>query len=348
MALQLAEQYHREIEARPARYLLGPQYRDIHAFLSAPIHKIDPLEVLHKSPIGERFDREIRRNLSPDLAGRAEQVFSAVLALRDWRIRLDEDGLQIPDADTIQQWVLQLIKPDEFPMFVPPAFKGWADRLTDDRQQVPHIAQANQFIAERIAQHFNGNGLKKVRGVDLGSGTGATMLNVMDTLQREGIENDISGVDLTPSLAAKAMVRTGKQVDTGNALEWLEKQADGSLDYITMVYAIHHLSYEDQFKLQELARKKLKKGGIFAIADPTGRSPFNLQNLDVNEPEAVMACFRPDVEDVVESFEGFHVNTTQGYKDENKVESFGVTSTVKGDVLDQGTLGYAVLATRMI
>ena len=36
------------------------------------------------------------------------------------------------------------------------------------------------------------------------------------------------GVDLTPKLALIARERTGKEVDVANALDWLEKQEDGS------------------------------------------------------------------------------------------------------------------------
>ncbi len=106
------------------------------------------------------------------------------------------------------------------------------------------------------------------------------------------------------------------------------------------------MHYSEQLKLQQLALKKLKRRGIFAIADPTGRSKFNLENLDINEPEAVIACFRPDVDEVIESLEGFHVDTRNDIPGKVKVESFGVESDQWGDVLDQGTLGYAVVAVK--
>ncbi|KKP60346.1 MAG: Methylase involved in ubiquinone/menaquinone biosynthesis [Candidatus Roizmanbacteria bacterium GW2011_GWA2_34_18] len=343
--MSVAERYHAEIGLRPAKYELPRRFASLKNFLKADVHRGHPSDNFHRSPIGERFKAEIKPNLSEDLASRAEQVFTGVLALRNYRVSLGEDGLQVPDADTIQKWVQQLIRPEEFPMFVPPAFSGWVERLTD--QPIPHIAQANQFIAERITGHLKKRGLKKVKGVDLGAGTGATMIAVSESLHEQGIEVDLKGVDLTPKLAKIARARTGKEVDVANALDWLEKQEDGSLDFITMVYAIHHLHYSEQLKLQQLALKKLKKYGIFAIADPTGRSKFNLQNLDINEPEAVMACFRPDVDEVIESLERFHVVTKNETPGKMLVNSFGVESDMNGDVLDQGTLGYALLAVKV-
>lgn len=341
----VAERYNVEIGSRPARYELPRKFASLKTFLNTDVHRGRPLDNFHRSSIGARFESEIRPFLPEDLAGRAEQVFTGVLALKNYRVSLGEDGLQVPDADTIQKWVLQLIKPEEFPMFVPPAFAGWAERLTN--KPIPHIAQANQFIAERITEHFKESGLTNVKGVDLGAGTGATMIAVSESLQREEIEVDLKGVDLTPKLAQIARERTGKEVDVENMFNWLKKQEDDSLDFITTVYAIHHLSYEDQLKLQDLARKKLKKYGIFAIADPTGRSEFNLQNLDINEPEAVMACFRPNVDEVIESLERFHVFTINETPGKILVNSFGVESDMNGDVLDQGTLGYALLAVKV-
>lgn len=306
-----------------------------------------------ESPIGRRFANEIQPFLSEGLAGRAEKVFTAVLALKNWRddkaeeegLGEREKGLQVPDADAIQAWVRQEIEPEEFSMFVSPAFTGWAERLTE--KPIPHIAQANKFIGEKIAAHFHSQGRDKVKGVDLGAGTGATMLAVEDNLKSVGIEVDISGVDLTPKLAEIATDRTGKHVDVANMLDWLSKQENGSLDFITSVYAMHHLSYEDQIKLQKIAKKKLKKDGILAIADPTGRSDFNLKVLDITEPEAVMACFREDVDQVIESLEGFNVETNNETPGKLLIESDEVESEVHGNVLDQGTLGYAVVATRM-
>lgn len=343
--MAVAERYKVETLSRPIKYPLPKKFSSLENFLKANVHQGRPTDHFRRSPIGGRFTTEIKPFLPIDLTNRAERIFTGVLALNNYRVSLGQDGLQIPDADVIQNWVLQLIKREEFPMFVPPAFSGWAERLTD--KPIPHIAQANQFIAEKITQHFKERDLKKVKGVDLGAGTGATMIAVSESLQGEGIEVDFKGVDLTPKLAEIARKRTGMEVDVANALDWLEKQKDGSLDFITMIYAIHHLHYDDQLKLQQLALKKLKKQGIFAIADPTGRSKFNLQNLDVNEPEAVMACFRPDVDEVIKSLKGFQINTRNETSGKLSIESDGVTSDVHGDVLDQGTLGYALLAAKV-
>lgn len=349
----VAERYRQEIGGRQTQVKFPEKFASsVSKFVWSADLSFDPLGEFKKSSIGERFKAEIKPNLSKDLASRAETLFTGVLALKIWRdnnakaesLGENEMGLQVPDADTIQSWVGQLIKPEELPLFVPPAFSGWAERLTD--KPIPHIAQANKFIAERITSHFHTLGRDKVKGVDLGAGTGATMLAVEGELTGAGIEVDISGVDLTPKLAEIAAKRTGKKVDIENMLNWLKKQENGSLDFITSVYAMHHLSYEDQAELQKLAREKLKEGGILAIADPTGRSDFNLKVLDVSEPEAVIACFRPDVDEIIESLEGFQVATQNDAPGKLSIESNGVTSDVHGNVLDQGTLGYAMIAVK--
>jgi 2-polyprenyl-3-methyl-5-hydroxy-6-metoxy-1,4-benzoquinol methylase len=348
-----AERYRKEIDQRKSAVKFLDEYSSsVHKFVNSADLSFDPLAEFKKSTIGQRFELEIRPNLPEELAKRAEIVFTGVLGLKIWRdnnadtekLSEKEKGLQVDDADTIQAWVNQVIKPEEFPLFVPPAFSGWAERLTE--KPIPHIAQANKFIGERIAEHFKSLGINKAKGVDLGAGTGATILAVEGELNGAGIEADISGVDLTPKLAEIAAKRTGKNIDVKNMLDWLKEQEDGSLDFVTSVYAMHHLSYEDQNELQQLALKKLKKGGILAIADPTGKSDFNLKVLDVAEPEAVMACFRPDVDNVIESLEGFHVITINKMPSRIQIESDGIQSDVQGNVLDQGTLGWAVVAVK--
>lgn len=356
--MAVGERFASEIDSRKSRVKLPQSFASIEKFLTNESKTSNPIYNFRKSQIGERFEKEIRPNLPRELSERAEMVFTGVLALKNWRdnnarqkdLGEREMGLQVLDADTIQGWVLQSIKPEEFPQFVPVAFSGWADRLTDATKQVPHIAQANDFIGEKIANHFKSLGINKVKGVDLGAGTGATMLTVETNLKGGAqIEVDLQGVDLTPNLAKIASERTGRNVEVGNFLDWLKKQPDESLDFITIVYAIHHLHYDDQLKLQTEAYKKLKKNGVFALADPTGRSTFNLQNLDINEPEAIMACFRPYVDRVADSLqnEEFYVEKENDKRiGKLSVSSNGIESTISGNVLDQGTLGYAVVAIK--
>lgn len=361
--MAVAEKYNTEVKSRKPKIELPTLFKSHRFFLDhkqysddAPVSYDDHLKHFKESPLGQRFEAEIRPFLHDEfLERRAETLFTAVLTLKEWRdneakkrgLGEEEKGLQVTDARIIQGWVNELIQPDEFSKFVPPAFSGWAERLTG--KPIPHIAQANRFIGERIAEHFHSLGMNKVKGVDLGAGTGATILAVEENLSGTGIEVDISGVDLTPVLANKAKERTGKEVDVDNMLDWLNRQEDNSLDFITSVYAMHHLHYTEQLKLQQLAFKKLKKGGVFAIADPTGKSKFNLQNLDISEPEAVIACFRPDVDKVIKSLKGFNIKTENDMLGKIEIEIEGTNgekSELHGNVLDQGTLGYAVVAIK--
>ena len=111
--MAVGERYHTEIKSRSARYEFPRKIATLKKFLNANVHQGRPSDNFHRSPIGERFETEIKPNLSEDLAGRAEQIFTGVLALKNYRVSLGEDGLQVPDADTIQDWVIRLIRPEE-------------------------------------------------------------------------------------------------------------------------------------------------------------------------------------------------------------------------------------------
>ncbi|MBI4008631.1 class I SAM-dependent methyltransferase [Candidatus Roizmanbacteria bacterium] len=338
--------YDAEIASRPALVKTPDTWSNLTVFRS-DLPGDDMNIVFQASNIGKRFNEKIAPHLNAELAGRTEILFSSVLGLRDWRLSQGETGLQVPDADLIQGWVLQQIQPPEFPQLVPPAFTDWAERLAGNR--VPHIAQANRWIAERVAGHFTEYRYHAVDAADLGAGTGSTMLSLAEQFDSQDINANIIGVDLTPFLIQIAREKTGRTIVEGNALEWLEKQEKGTLDLITMVYAIHHLSYEDQVKLQKLAFSVLKDGGVLAIADPTGRSKFNLENLDVNEPEAVIACFNPSVAVVAEKLAeiGFTVPQDGNEQKIIKYDESDVESTqIGGGILDQGTLGYALIVIK--
>lgn len=341
-----APQFALETVGKPAGRDVPSMWVDLNTFLGADSNQKDPLVHFRESSIGKRFTQDIEPELSIELAERAAKIFAGVLSLDSWRRSNNEGGLLLADADLIQGWVLANISRDEFPRFVPPAFSSWEKTLTEQQILAPHIAQANTWIADVAASHFAGTkGEQPLEGVDLGAGTGSTMLALMSAFDSVGIPLNLKGVDLTPKLAKRANERTGKRVDVANALEWLQKRPDNSLDILSMVYAIHHLHYDGQKILKQQALRVVRPGGVFAIADPTGRSDYNLSKLDINEPEAVIACFEPSLIEVALGLEalGFVVP----FSDQVSIVATGETKSIQqGFTLDQGLLGYAVVGVK--
>lgn len=339
------DRYKQDINSRAASPIPS-DFEDLSHFLSLA----DPITiegVFRDSDIALRFEK-IKPLLPRELADKTRSLYIGVLLLDKWRKENEYSGLQVPDADVIQGWVTSTFSAEEFPIVASAAFVDWGDRL-DETKPIPHIGQANRWIAEKIAEHFSFAGNIYVRAVDLGAGTGATMNAISGALEEKGIEVHISGVDLTSTLVEKARKNTGKQVEVANALQWLEEQEDESLDIISMVYTIHHLHYDDQKKLKKLAFRKLRKGGIFALADPTGTSEFNLRVLDPKEPEATAACFVPSVVNLAREMDaiGFSIPLSDEMRD--VVYSSGKTtivSTEEGNILDQGSLGYGIVAIK--
>lgn len=331
------------------------QWRNLKSFFTDVPAQI---EVFDSSPIAIRYEKiaqKLREDFEVDLTlpDRLKDLYLGVLTLDHWRKTKDipEAGLQIPDANLIQDWVVEVIGPDEFPQIAKYAFEDWAERLTD--KPIPHISQANEWIGERIARHFESHDSSTTaRTADLGLGTGATKVAADCALRSLGFTDiDSMGVDITPILLNRAeeLLRQNginASLEVGNAINWLKKQADSSLDVATMVYAIHHLHYDQQKELESLIFKKIKPGGVYAVADPTGKSEFNLRNLDINEPEATAACFRPEIKDVINELELIGFTVSLEGEERETTGRLGTVSAELGDTLDQGTLGYAVVAVK--
>lgn len=344
MIEQAGSRYRKEVLERQTPNKIPQEWRDLPTFLGS---QENLSFIFDSSVIGERFNTELKPYLDQELSERVGLLFMGVLALQEWRKQHGEIGLQVPDADLIQDWVLNNFHPDEFPKIAEVAFKGWGERLTD--KPIPHIAQANAWSAEKVSTHLLQGEKNGLLHVDLGVGTGSTALAHREAYKAAGLNVKIIGVEITPTLVEMARRRTGEEVYEANALDWLREQPDVSVDVITMVYAIHHLHREQQRELMRLAYLKLKPNGVFVIADPTGRSRFNLEILDVKEPEAVIADFQPSVVALAEQLQDIGFSIPFSPNETEVVTSIGevkVESTEQGNILDQGTLGYVVVAIK--
>jgi len=349
------------------------EWSDVDEFLTIPIEGYSD-DTFVSSPIAIRF-QTITDQLDshPDLVKRATKVLKAVHKL----VYIRQEVQKFPhvprkDANLIQAWVDDSekgIQGEELPILATAMFPEWASRL-DEGKDIPHITQANQWVAKRVVFHLKIQKIKDAVIFDAGAGTGKTIMAVRSALRSNNIRAKITGVELAPELAEKARenLKQGAAwlaaIREGNVLVELDKVKNGTLDAFTMVYAIHHLSYQDQKQLLHMVMRKLKPGGVIAIADPTGRSDFNLKHLLINEPEAVFADFNRSVEQVTNMFGevGFQVRedwVEKKEKEGQKKSSFiktnhqvesppesKLTSTASGDILKQGLLGYALVGSK--
>ncbi|MBI2404596.1 class I SAM-dependent methyltransferase [Candidatus Gottesmanbacteria bacterium] len=347
---------------------LRHEWAGLQYFLDQPFSDYNDA-MFEASDIATRF-KKIREHLPethPDLGERAEHVLHAVHKLVHMRQKI-QGFPHVPrqDADLIQSWVDTTIKGEELPVLAEAMFPEWASRL-DEAKDIPHITQANLWIAQKVGEYLSENGLRYTFTVDAGAGTGKTIRALRSEFRERGITGKIIGVEIAHDLAerAKRNLKRGAVQQAGiretNIIDFLESNLevpDHSLDVFTMVYAIHHVSGVDQERLLKLVYRKLKPGGVIAVADPTGRSNFNLTNLLINEPEAVFAAFNKHARAAKEKIRGAGFSIDEGWRKigDNAIGQPAHTvdmppgtplkSREVGDTLYQGLLGYGIFAIK--
>lgn len=296
---------------------------------------------------------EIGTNLTEGLFEKAELILMGIHKLIHLRTSLQElPRVLRSDAGIVQGWVESLISGEEMRRMAEAIFPDWQRRLEEAPKFVPHIAQANKWMAGMVVEKLGAGTETTLTYVDLGIGTGGTYNTVTEALREAGKEVAGIGVELTPELAERARKLTDATIVKDDMLEYLRGQDDNSVDLITIGYAAHHLPSADQAELIGLAYCVLKDGGILALSDPTGRSDYNLEVLLINEPEGIFASFVPTVEGRVVQFRnaGFLVNQSGILNDVPILDEDNTcvaNATSKGDVLHQGLLGYALIGTKI-
>lgn len=328
-------------------------------FLRTEIYGYDP-ESFETSLLLEGLNR-VRDKLDEedsDLYGKARDVLAGIDRLL--HLRREVQGLpsvRHEDAVLVQSWVKERIDSLQMRIMARAIFPDWQDRLEEASKKVPHIAQANEWMAGRIAAHFQDRGGEKIFYADLGIGTGGTYNAVEAALLETGVEVSGVGIDITWELIHRAQAKTSLGLEDFSVgpidmLAYLRGMPQKAFDVITCGYALHHLPADDQVALIAEAFRTLKDGGVLAISDPTGMSDFNLKVLLPNEPEGIFAHFVPSPEERVLEFmdAGFIVSIDgESLRELPILNDEGGTIAIakeKGDVLDQGLLGYALVGVR--
>jgi SAM-dependent methyltransferase len=128
--------------------------------------------------------------------------------------------------------------------------------------------------------------------VDLGCGRG----EMLELLLAAGVE--VTGVDLDEGMVERAR-RTGAEVHHGDALNFLMKQEDASLGAIFSAQFIEHVPVNQLPELLEIARSKLRPGGVFVAETVNPHSPRALKVFWIDPthqhplfPETMLALCR--------------------------------------------------------
>ncbi len=139
------------------------------------------------------------------------------------------------------------------------AFKGNADS-----KSLAFGASKLKPVIELWVKHL----AKDSRVMDLGCGAGELLL----AFRELGFSN-LCGCDLSAEQIEVARSITSN-VEVANLFEYLAAQADSTIDVITLFDVIEHLTRQETFELLQIARSKLRIGGLLIGHVPNGLSPF--------------------------------------------------------------------------
>jgi SAM-dependent methyltransferase len=163
--------------------------------------------------------------------------------------------------------------------------------------------------------------------LDIGCGRG----EFLDLLREQRLE--YAGIDLDSDMVERCRAKGHKNVEVADANSYLEECSDDSIGVIFCAQVIEHLPYKELLRLFDLARRKLKAGGLFIAETINPHSPEALKTFWVDLthkhpifPEVALALCR------INGFESAYVFHPNG------------TGDVEADRYETGE--YAVVATR--
>jgi SAM-dependent methyltransferase len=114
------------------------------------------------------------------------------------------------------------------------------------------------FIRERQRPYLDLIG-RLAPVLDLGCGRG----EFLDLLREARL--DYLGVDADPDMVEHCRRRGHARVERGDAVEFLQAQANGSLGVVFSAQVIEHLPYDALLRIYELSHEKLRDGGLLVL-----------------------------------------------------------------------------------
>lgn len=185
--------------------------------------------------------------------------------------------------------------------------------------------------------------------LDIGCGRG----ELLQALAAEGVAG--VGVDTDADMVAEAAER-GVDVHRADGVAWLREQPEASFGAIVAIQVLEHLPFEAVLSLIDLARTRLRPGGVLVAETPNPASLIVLGNSYILDPTHVrplhpsllaFLCESAGFRDVDVRFwapaEGYHLPTLDAHGDPSLAavnEAFQRLNTVLF-----GPQDYAVVAT---
>lgn len=173
--------------------------------------------------------------------------------------KLCEEAISRADAfDTLK---MSLAKLENMPTSDDEFYHHFEERFRGSREEI--VNRLNIYVPV-IQEHLKD--WSQARFIDIGSGRGEWM----DILKYHGAV-DCVGVDLNARQNAIAEEHGHKTV-CRDCIEYLTEQPDNSVDLISGIQLIEHLSMSDLMELLKQSHRVLKKGGMILFETPNPRN----------------------------------------------------------------------------
>lgn len=140
-------------------------------------------------------------------------------------------------------------------------YREFEDRYRGSREEI--LERLREYVGH--VTFLKDTDQKKRRIIDLGCGRGEWL----EVLREEGLE--AIGVDLNEAQADSARA-LGFEIEIENALSWLARQKDRSIDFISAFHLIEHLEFPVLVRLLKETLRVLKPGGKLLIETPNPES----------------------------------------------------------------------------
>lgn len=134
-------------------------------------------------------------------------------------------------------------------------------------QIVPHYNEAEETVAEAVQDTFRADNAQSLQILEIGCGTGLTTEKILKADERISLK--AIDIDNETVEQARARLIENKQVsfERADALEYLKRQPDASVDAVLSALVFHNCTAEYRERVFAEIYRTLKKGGIFVNMD---------------------------------------------------------------------------------